>query len=82
MQHKKVDNEHPNSSIRVEMVERANPPRWPSLGFCLVAIGIVAYILYAAKFFTFAALFPVAIASVITGFVILIVETLGKIKIH
>jgi hypothetical protein len=47
-----------------------------------VAIGAVAYILYAAKLFTFEGLFPVAIAFIITGFVMLIVEMLGKIQIH
>lgn len=56
--------------------------RNPSPGFLLVAIGLVSYILYAAKFVTFTWLFPIAVASVITGFVMLIVETLGKIKFH
>ncbi|MCX6069208.1 MAG: hypothetical protein NT121_26280 [Chloroflexi bacterium] len=51
----------------------------PSPGFQFVAVGLVAYILYAAKFFTFTWLYPVALVLVFIGFVLLIIETLAKI---
>lgn len=54
----------------------------PKLGFQMVALGLIVYIVYAAKFIISIWLFPVAVGLVITGFVMLLVETLGKIKIN
>jgi len=54
----------------------------PTLGFQMVALGLIVYIVYTAKLFISVWLFPVAVALVITGFVMLIVDALGKIKIH
>ena len=54
----------------------------PSPGFQLVAIGLVGYIFYTAKFITFTWLLPVSIALVVIGFILLIIKSLGKIKFH
>lgn len=54
----------------------------PSLGFQLVAIGLVAYILYSAKFVTFTWLYPLSIAFIIIGFFALILKVLTNIKIR
>ena len=80
---KKINNDnHSESTLEIEITQKSGAEKNPSSGFLLVAVGLVAYILYTAKIVTFAWLHPFSIAAVIIGFVWLIIETLGKIKVH
>lgn len=54
----------------------------PSPAFVLVTLGLVAYILDTAKIVTITGLHFVSISFVVIGFVMLIIDTLGKVKFH
>ena len=82
MSNKTNDEKPPVSQLEIELKQRTEAERDPSLGFQLVAIGLVGYIIHASGFFTIKGLLPISIAFGVIGFVALIIETLGKIKIH
>ena len=82
MSNKTNDEKPPVSQLEIELKQRTEAERDPSLGFQLVAIGIVGYIIHASGFFTITGLLPISIAFVVIGFVALIIETLRKINIH
>lgn len=72
----------PESLLEIELKQQTGAEHDPSPGFQLVVIGLVGYIIHASGFFTIAGLLPISIAFGVIGFVALIIETLGKIKIH
>jgi hypothetical protein len=65
-------------NVRDQPNSQDSIPKKPSLGFQLVALGLVAYILHAAKLLTFSWLFPVALMLILIGFVMLILGALAK----
>jgi len=79
---KQNDEKPPESLLEIELKQQADAERDPSLGFQLVVIGLVGYMIHASVFFTIKGLLPISIVFVVIGFVALIIETLGKIKIH
>jgi hypothetical protein len=80
---KKIDDDNPSeSTFEIKLTQKSFSQKDTSLGFLLVAVGLVAYIFYTAKIVTFTWLHTVSIALVIIGFVLLIIETLGKIRFH
>lgn len=82
MPQKSKNDKSSESFIRLQFTQQLHVQREPSPGFLLVAIGLVAYIFHAAKFFTFTWLYPFSKTLIIIGFVVLIIETLSKIKIR
>jgi hypothetical protein len=80
---KKLDDEKsPKSLVEIEFKQQADVEKNPSPGFQLVAIGLVAYIFHASKIVTITGLHSVSISFIVIGFVMLIIDMLGKIKIH
>ncbi|NCP87993.1 hypothetical protein GW781_03665 [bacterium] len=80
---KKIDNDKlPESLVEIELKQQADAEWDISPGFQVVIIGLVAYIFNDSKLLMFTWLHRVSIVLIATGFVILMIETLKKIRIH
>jgi len=82
MSKKLDDDESPESLVEIEFKQRADAEQDISPGFQVAIIGVVAYVFYASNMLMFTWLRTVSIGLIVTGFMILIIETLKKIRIH